>query len=552
MLSHRYKSYGLLVLLSLICASFNLTKPVHIDDTAHLLIARKILEDPLHPMSGELNLASNTALPISSINQPFLFFYLQALVMLFFGQSELAQHLLMALITSIAIGFFYRLARLLVPKHALFLTALFVLGPVFIPGQNLMTDVPVVTLWLIFFWAVFSVSDGGPTVKYWIGSAAIGAACLVKYTSLILLPIFLFVIVLRRQWRALWTLSVPVVALVGWSFFNYFDYGHVHILNRSLESFGITMIILKAVEWFVGVGAIAPFSVIFLSRENIRRPLWIAAVCLFAGEAMFLVSYGYYKSFYLAAWWALFFINGIFTISLVNISLMRGRKGNDKIKVERNLILFLWLAGAFTFIVLFAPFMAIRHIMLAVPGILLLLGYNFEHSIECRQGIFGLILTATLGILIALSDYSYAAIYRDYAPKIVKELPFGATIWYTRYRSWQWYADLAGMRQYDTERTIFKNGDYVIVPGVVTKQKAGVVIREKILPHHQQILKKVRQITVNAKPVTWLRTMSEKPYGGYYLFSLGIHGPPWLFSTAPLETFSIFVIEYADPSRQAK
>jgi len=55
MLSHRYKSYGLLLLLSLICASFNLTKPLHIDDTAHLLIARKILEDPLHPMSGEVN-----------------------------------------------------------------------------------------------------------------------------------------------------------------------------------------------------------------------------------------------------------------------------------------------------------------------------------------------------------------------------------------------------------------------------------------------------------------------------------------------------------------
>jgi len=157
---------------------------------------------------------------------------------------------------------------------------------------------------------------------------------------------------------------------------------------------------------------------------------------------------------------------------------------------------------------------------------------------------FGLILTATLGIFLASSDYYYSAIYRDYAPKIVKGLPPGCTIWYARDWGWQWYADHAGMRQYHSARTRLKDGDYLIVPAVVANQR--------IPPQHQQILKKVRQITVNAKPMTWLRTMSEKPWGGYYLFSLGIHGPPWLFSTAPLETFSIFVVEYADPSRQAK
>jgi hypothetical protein len=55
MLSQRYKSYGLLLLLSLICASVNVTKAVHIDDAGDLQITRRILEDPLHPMSGELN-----------------------------------------------------------------------------------------------------------------------------------------------------------------------------------------------------------------------------------------------------------------------------------------------------------------------------------------------------------------------------------------------------------------------------------------------------------------------------------------------------------------
>ena len=44
-----------LLLLSALAAAVNLTKAVHIDDTAYLEMARAIIRNPLHPLSELLN-----------------------------------------------------------------------------------------------------------------------------------------------------------------------------------------------------------------------------------------------------------------------------------------------------------------------------------------------------------------------------------------------------------------------------------------------------------------------------------------------------------------
>jgi hypothetical protein len=44
-----------LVLILFLVTAYNLFKPFHIDDTAHLEIARWIAGHPLHPASGLLN-----------------------------------------------------------------------------------------------------------------------------------------------------------------------------------------------------------------------------------------------------------------------------------------------------------------------------------------------------------------------------------------------------------------------------------------------------------------------------------------------------------------
>jgi 4-amino-4-deoxy-L-arabinose transferase-like glycosyltransferase len=540
MLSRRLKTSLVLLSLSVVCASVNLTKAVHIDDTAYLEIAQAILEDPLHPMSLELNW-DNTARPIFLTNQPILLFYLWALVMLVFGESELVLHLLMTLMTSFAILSFYLLARLLVRRSVLLLTAVLFLGPAFLPGQNLMVDVPLLALWLVFFWAVFAAFVERPNHRYLIAAIAIAVACLVKYTSLVLLPIFLLTIALRRQWRSLWLLTIPIATLAGWSLFNYFDYGSIHLLERNIRPFRVTDILVGAFDWTAGLGAVAPFGAIFFSHANVKRlGSWFLTGSLLASGVVFLASYSYPKSsLQIAILWALFFGNGILTLGLTCRGLMDGIVSSwqqrDRARLECNVILALWLAGAFSFIVLFSSLMAIRHILLAVPAFLLLLEYNWGHSIKPRSKLLGSVLTVSLGVLLALSDYHFAGLYREQAHKIIQELPPRANIWYAGHWGWQWYAEQGGMCQYDTERTVLSNGDYLVVPSLVHRQ----MIRSE----HQEILKRMRKVTVNAEPLTWFRTMSEEPRGGYYAFSFRqFHGPPWRVSTAPLDTFSIFVV----------
>ena len=94
----------------------------------------------LHPMSGILN--GLEAICQYTVHQPHLYFYL-----LPFGYQYLARvsrqlALFQSLFSLVRIILFYRLAHFYVRGLALWLTALFILGPAFLVQQNLMVDVP--------------------------------------------------------------------------------------------------------------------------------------------------------------------------------------------------------------------------------------------------------------------------------------------------------------------------------------------------------------------------------------------------------------------------
>src|ERR1700688_3164178 len=113
-LSHRFRVdfHGSLFWLALawsVITAYNLFKPFHIDDTAHLEIARWIAGHPLRPMSGLLNW-SGIEEPIYRTNQPHLYFYLMAAWGEIFGYSELAMHALQSIFAAICILIFYKIA----------------------------------------------------------------------------------------------------------------------------------------------------------------------------------------------------------------------------------------------------------------------------------------------------------------------------------------------------------------------------------------------------------------------------------------------------------
>ena len=483
-MTHVTRRSGLiLLLLSLVCASVNLTKAVHIDDTAYLKIAQAILADPLHPMQGELNWDYQTTRPISRVNQPHLLFYVQAMIMLVFGESELAQHAFMAVISGGAVCAFYRVATLLVaPLQALMLTALFALGPAFLPGQNLMVDVPLVALWLVFFWALCSAPNARGRRWYWIAAVAVTAACLVKYNSLILLPIFCVAVALRRQWRCLWFLALPVFGLAAWSLLNYLDYGGVHLLDRRVQPFEIGRVVSRSIDAVAGIGAVAPFSLMFLSPRIIRRTgKWPLAAAGITAMLMLFVARDHPKCpWSVAVFWALFTGNGVFVTALVCRSVaVIAAHGWRHERTWQCAVILLWLVGTLGFTVAFSPFMAVRHILPAVPPILLLLGHSFGRLASRRWATVALAVTASLGGALAVSDYEYADVYRQCAPEVASSLPAGSNVWFTGHWGWQWYAERAGMRQYDRLRPGIAKGDYFVAPllpgsAIAPHQRKGI------------------------------------------------------------------------------
>ena len=491
-------------------------------------------------MSAEINW-TNRARPAYIVdNQPPLFSYLLAGTMLIFGESEVALHVLMSMISALAMSIFYCLAKRAIPSHALLLTGLFVLSPAFLPGQNLMTDIPMLTAWLVVFWALLGVQAENAIRKYVLAAFAISIACLIKYTSLALVPILFIVLIYRRKWPFLWTLLIPIAILSGWSLWNYLDYGGIHILSRPASP-NISSIGSHVIEWIAAIGAAVPFGVLLFIPGNLRR-IWriflpfLVIVCL----AIFVTALqAPTESFPIAVEWTLFVGVGLIIICtlLSQLTVRRRTEQKDHPDNELDLFLVLWLLGAFAFIVLLAPFMAVRYVIVALPPVLLLCGRWSAPFLANRWFALGsLMITACLGFSLAVSDYAYASVYRDYASQIAQTLPSGSGVWTIGHWGWQWYATKAGMREYDRQKTVLKTGEYMVIPSVV----AGQILRDD----HMKQLRKIKELTVEPTLVTYIRTVGKWPWGGYYAFSWDTKLLPWGFTQQPLEVFSIYIVDH--------
>ena len=76
--------------LAAVAGAFTVTKAVHMDDTAHLWIARAIVSDPVHAAQAMLNW-DQVSEPLHALNVPHLFMYLLAVPMKLGAPSETPQ-----------------------------------------------------------------------------------------------------------------------------------------------------------------------------------------------------------------------------------------------------------------------------------------------------------------------------------------------------------------------------------------------------------------------------------------------------------------------------
>ena len=471
-----------LIALWTLVTGYNLFKPYHIDDTAHLEIARWISTYPLHPMRGLLNWHGISSEPIYDLNQPHLYFYLLALWGRLFGYSEAAMHTLQSLAALVCILLFHRLARVLVEPMALWATAILILGPAFVVEQNLMVDVPLLATWLAFFHPLICrIASPHQHRRYAVAALACAAALLIKYSSLVLLVILCLSLVLERRWKQSWTALIPLAALAAWSLFNIFDYKGVHIFGRlNGQNHERLWLLKEVIAWVLALGALTPLGLIAAVQS--RRELIRAEIAIYS--AIFL---GFMAAILSVAWGVLsnsqpdkllrvvFFANGaLICLTLVPDALRIGYSRLWRPEVIRalgpNIYLFLWVLGTTAFYVVFAPFIAARHVLLILPAITLLLLSRWNGSLTRGSRFLGLAFTVIVSIGLCLSDWRFAEFYKLEATKLAHSLSTAGSIWTSGHWGWQWYATQVGFREVDVQSSDLRPGDYFVVADDVDHQ----------------------------------------------------------------------------------
>ena len=463
-----------LFVLWAIVTAYNLLKPYHIDDTAHLEIARWISTHPLHPMSGLLYW-DGVQKPIYELNQPHLYFYVLALWGAMFGYGEAAMHALQSLAALACILLFHQLARAFLGPAALWATAMLVLGPAFIVEQNLMLDVPLVAAWLGFFNPLITdINSPHQNRRYGLAALACAVALLIKYSSLILLVILCLSLLLERRNRQAWTVLIPLAALAAWSLFNFLDYGGVHIAARDASySNGWLLQLQEAVAWVVALGALTPLGliVVIYSRQELVRAERAIYGAVFVGFAAMIAAVGW--GVLSTRWsdrllWAVFLANGaVIYLALIPHALGLAQSRAWRPEVARALgatiYLVFWALGTTAFYIRFAHFIAARHVLLILPALTLLLASRWRNSLTRRARDFALALTVIVSAGLCVSDWRFAEFYKVEAAKLAQSLSTAGTLWASGHWGWQWYATQNGLRAVDARASHLQAGDFLVV-----------------------------------------------------------------------------------------
>lgn len=548
--SETCKTAIVIIVIWALGTSINIAKPYHIDDTAHLEIARWITHEPLKPMSGLLNWDSDSE-PIHITNQPHLYFYALALWGQIWGFGEVQMHILQSFFYFLAILMIFLIAKSYLSDHALRITALLSLNPAFVVNQNLMVDIPVLSLWLCFFYFLLQPKRYSITIRMVLCGFFAGLACLFKYSSLPLIFIMITFLVVHKKYKLLWKTLIPIFFIMLWSVFNYYDYGAIHILERSGNSLSFSpaalksaayLILIKSTAYLICLGGVIPYIfLLFFDFQLFKNPdvnplkklCWLIYLFLPIILVVCFLFYFISESFtdkILIIYFAAIGSSTLITVVTKLLLQYSPMSGSDK---EFTLVMVIWIFASVLFTIFLAPFIASRHILLVIIPVVLLLAYLGRLSIS-RQGLrLAIFISFTLSLFLGLFDFSWANFYRQKAVEISSDLPKNSNIYFSGHWGWQWYASKSGMTQLESSKPQIRVGDYLVHPLDIAPQslqKASSVYCLKVFKEYHH----------SFNPLLFLSTR-----GNFAAFYLNYISPPWHLSRNPIPSIIVFAVDNA-------
>jgi len=580
------------ILLALLVGLPFLGKAFHQDDTVVLAVSDQILRNPLRPLGGTINWGDDPV-PMVAVNKstPLLGYYLAPFIH-YFGHSERVLHgamipfLVMLAAGAAMLGQWFWVS----PWWAM----LFVmLSPPVVASTNVMRDVPaagMVTLGIALF--LRGTDDDRWGLRAW-GALLVGLAAITKTAAGAFIPVLALYPLLRREWRLLRWVLVPL-GLVGvlW-LYTWLVEGVPQSL--LLVQRRLTALLGQEEQWDTKLCAVAMAigSTLFLLPAVFvawaRRRTWVVLPLLVA--ALAAVVYGINVRFGdprplgrldridLAD-------GGAFLgkqISESSEKVVVRARGGQALDVPRSLIasvsplnwqyylwaatgavllaipllgglvaagvaaarrtgetaewilLLAWVGAVLAFAFLGTGVQATRHLLPAVPPLVVMVLRLLGPPRRATTIALAVLLPLQAGVafLVAAADAEVAEAHRQFARYGAEQYArSGQQVWFNGHGGWQHYAQAQGFRQFSTHGTSPRLGAIILDPKWLLHSQ---------YPNGLQMSVVEEKVYEARMPVQTI----DGENGGFYAVTQG--RMPYYFSLAkrPVQIGQVFLVETA-------
>jgi len=515
-------------------------KAFHLDDPMYLWAARHIGKDPLDFYGFVVNW-HGTATPMAAVmKNPPLTSYFIAGATAVLGWSEPALHLAFIAPAIAAVWGTYSLARLLSAPPGVAALAV-VCSPVFlVSSTTVMSDVLLTAAWV---WAVVLWLQGIERNR-WASLAAsaalIAVAALCKYFGIALVPLLAaYTLLERRRPLSLAWLLVPLMVMGLFEAYTARLYGRGLWLDaavyagevRHVREWNATVKVTVGLS-FLG-GCYLP--VLLFAGKLWRRRGWLAGAAIAIACAAMLAATGSLGAYSFAAadgmrWRvivqvAVLVAAGAGVVALAVLDLAGARDA-------KSALLGLWVLGTLAFAVSLNWSVNARSLLPMAPAVGVLLARRLDELGGARTEPWiarwgPMLASAMVAVAIAYADYRLAGTARDAATEFASVRQRGGTAWFEGHWGFQYYAEEQGLVPLDSDRSVVRHGDIIIVPGFNSNLFA--------LPEDGIVIERVATFPV--WPV--LTTMNGWAGAGFYSDVAG----PLPFAVGPVAAERYAVVE---------
>jgi hypothetical protein len=468
----------ILTVVTLACLLPFLGKAFHIDDPLFIWCGRHIVSDPWNFYDFKVNwFGKEEAMSTAMQNPPLASYYL-ALIGSMFGWSEIALHAGFLLPALAVVWGTHRLAKSFC-VHPLASGLVTIATPVFlVSGTSVMCDTMMLAFWVwaLIFW-MEGLANKSP-MKLGASALLIAACGLTKYFGFALVPLVVAYSLAKQRKFGFWLayVFIPVIVLVSYELWTRKLYGEGALFSgfsHAKDQLSVGTPFLTKIFTVLSFSGGSIIVVLFATPLLVGRRAMVVgviAIVLVAIGVVLLKRVGHVQTLVAGRvnWefviqFMLFVAAGMVLVFLATADLFQDR-------TAESLLLFLWVAGTFAFVLFACWQVSGRYLlpMLPASSILMIRRLEFRKALLERNQVGPLWAPVGISLVIALAvtsaDFELANSTRAAVAHLEKEVAASPTVWFEGHWGFQYYMEQNGAKAVDIRHSHYAANDALILP----------------------------------------------------------------------------------------